>query len=160
MASEQQLFHLDHRLLGISPRAVTLFVPEMLRAAKAMKADLAVLRPYIAGADVRSTGTVVIGTVKSDLHDIGKNLVGMMLEGAGFRIIDLGVDVSAESFLDAAHDNAADIVAMSALLTTTMPAMKATVAGARRSTRPSPTRSGPTASPTMRPGRWGWCGVW
>ena len=109
----------------------TLFVPEMLRAAKAMKAGLAVLRPYIAGADVRSTGTVVIGTVKSDLHDIGKNLVGMMLEGAGFRVIDLGVDVSAESFLDAARDNAADIVAMSALLTTTMPAMKATVAGLR-----------------------------
>ncbi len=108
-----------------------LFVPEMLVAARAMKAGMEVLRPHLADADVRSAGTVVIGTVQSDVHDIGKSLVGMMLEGAGFTVVDLGVDVPAEAFLDAAETHQADVIAMSALLTTTMPAMQATVAKLR-----------------------------
>lgn len=105
-----------------------LFVPEMLMAAQAMKAGLEVLRPLLADADAKPKGTIVIGTVKGDLHDIGKNLVSMMLEGAGFRVIDLGVDVETDKFLAAAAEGKAEIVAMSALLTTTMPAMEATVA--------------------------------
>ncbi len=105
-----------------------LFVPEMLMAAHAMKAGLAVLRPLLADADAQPKGTIVIGTVKGDLHDIGKNLVSMMLEGAGFKVVDLGVDVETDTFLAAAAEHEAQIVAMSALLTTTMPAMEATVA--------------------------------
>lgn len=104
-----------------------LFVPEMLMAAQAMKAGLQVLKPHLAGGATQSKGTVVIGTVKGDLHDIGKNLVSMMMEGAGFNVVDLGVDVPAEKFLQAAKENNANIVALSALLTTTMPAMEATV---------------------------------
>ena len=103
------------------------FLPEMLQAARAMKAGMEVLRPYIAAGTGEKKGTIVIATVKGDLHDIGKNLVGMMLEGAGFEVINLGVDVDAEDFLRAAEEHAADIVCMSALLTTTMPAMAATV---------------------------------
>jgi 5-methyltetrahydrofolate--homocysteine methyltransferase len=103
------------------------FVPEMLMAAEAMKRGVAVLRPHLADTGVRPTGTVVIGTVRGDQHDIGKNLVAMMLECAGFRVINLGVDVGAGAFLAAARQNNADIVAMSALLTTTMPAMKLTI---------------------------------
>lgn len=105
-----------------------LFVPEMLMAAQAMKAGLEVLRPLLADADAKPKGTIVIGTVKGDLHDIGKNLVSMMLEGAGFKVVDLGVDVETDKFLAAAAEHKAEIVAMSALLTTTMPAMEATVA--------------------------------
>jgi 5-methyltetrahydrofolate--homocysteine methyltransferase len=108
-----------------------LFVPEMLMAAQAMKAGLEVLRPLLSEADAKPKGTIVIGTVKGDLHDIGKNLVSMMLEGAGFRVVDLGVDVDAEKFIGAAEQNQAEIVAMSALLTTTMPAMEATIAAIR-----------------------------
>jgi 5-methyltetrahydrofolate--homocysteine methyltransferase len=104
------------------------FVPEMLRAAQAMKAGLEVLRPLLAETESRPKGTVVIGTVKGDQHDIGKNLVVMMLEGAGFRVIDLGVDVETDRFISAARENKAEIVALSALLTTTMLAMKTTVA--------------------------------
>jgi 5-methyltetrahydrofolate--homocysteine methyltransferase len=104
-----------------------LFVPEMLAAARAMKAGLAILKPVLAKAESNTIGTVVIGTVKGDLHDIGKNLVAMMIEGAGFTVIDLGVDVDATGFLSAAKENSADIVALSALLTTTLPAMEATV---------------------------------
>jgi 5-methyltetrahydrofolate--homocysteine methyltransferase len=103
------------------------FVPEMLIAARAMQSGLALLKPYLLQADVKSTGKVVIGTVRGDLHDIGKNLVSMMLEGAGFEVIDLGTDVTPEKFVSAAKDQGADIVALSALLTTTMPHMKATV---------------------------------
>ena len=103
------------------------FVPEMLIAARAMKAGLALLRPLLIEADVKPAGKVAAGTVKGDLHDIGKNLVCMMLEGAGFEIVDLGVDVSPEKFLDAVVNRDVDIVAMSALLTTTMPNMKVTV---------------------------------
>ena len=103
------------------------YVPEMLIAARAMQTGLALLKPYLKEADVKSTGKVVIGTVKGDLHDIGKNLVAMMLEGAGFEIVDLGTDVPPERFVDAVREQGAQIVALSALLTTTMPSMKTTI---------------------------------
>lgn len=103
------------------------FVPEMLIAARAMKAGLAILKPYLVEADVKPIGKVASGTVKGDLHDIGKNLVCMMLEGAGFEILDLGTDVSPEKFVDAVKSGGANLIAMSALLTTTMPNMKNTV---------------------------------
>ena len=103
------------------------FVPEMLIAARAMQAGLAILKPYLKEADVQSAGKVVIGTVKGDLHDIGKNLVAMMLEGAGFEIIDLGTDVAPERYVEAVREHGAQIVAMSALLTTTMPSIKTTI---------------------------------
>lgn len=104
-----------------------LFVPEMLMAAQAMKGGLAILKPLLAEGTTESKGTVVIGTVKGDLHDIGKNLVSMMMEGAGFNVVDLGVDVDAAKFVEAAQANKAKVVALSALLTTTMPAMQATI---------------------------------
>jgi 5-methyltetrahydrofolate--homocysteine methyltransferase len=103
------------------------FVPEMLIAARAMQKGLEVLKPYLSEEDVHSPGKVVIGTVKGDLHDIGKNLVAMMLEGAAFEVVDLGTDVSPEKFIDAVRESGAQIVAMSALLTTTMPNMKRTI---------------------------------
>jgi len=96
------------------------FVPEMLIAARAMSAGMDLIRPLLVQNDVKMAGKVAIGTVQGDLHDIGKNLVGMMLEGAGFEIVDLGVDASPEQFVNAVKDNGANIVAMSALLTTTM----------------------------------------
>ncbi|HEX3052286.1 MAG TPA: corrinoid protein [Aggregatilineaceae bacterium] len=102
------------------------FVPEMLIAARAMQAALKILKPLLVAQGVESIGKVAIGTVKGDLHDIGKSLVAMMLEGAGFEIMDLGVDVAPEKFVDAVR-NGARIVAMSALLTTTMPNMKVTI---------------------------------
>ena len=108
-----------------------LFVPEMLMAAQAMKRGVAVLRPHLTGTGARPKGTIVIGTVKGDQHDIGKNLVAMMLECAGFNVIDLGVDVAAGKFLTAARKSNADIVAMSALLSTTMSAMERTIAKLR-----------------------------
>lgn len=101
-----------------------LFVPEMLMAAQAMKAGLALLKPHLGEGKSQSKGTVVIGTVKGDLHDIGKNLVAMMMEGAGFDVVDLGVDVDTDAFLKAAAEKKATVIALSALLTTTMPAMK------------------------------------
>jgi len=104
-----------------------LYVPEMLKAAQVMKAGLEILKPLLAGGQVHTKGTVVIGTVKGDLHDIGKNLVSMMMEGAGFEVIDLGVDVASEKFVQAAAEKKADVIALSALLTTTMPAMQTTV---------------------------------
>ena len=103
------------------------FVPEMLIAARAMKAGLALLRPHLVEADVKPAGKVSAGTVKGDLHDIGKNLVCMMLEGAGFEIVDLGVDVSPEQFLKSVTEQGVDVIAMSALLTTTMPNMRTTI---------------------------------
>ena len=103
------------------------FVPEMLIAARAMQQGLTILKPHLQQSDIVSQGKVVIGTVKGDLHDIGKNLVSMMLEGAGFEMVDLGTDVSAEKFLEAVKDAPADVVAMSALLTTTMPQMKTVI---------------------------------
>jgi len=106
----------------------TLFVPEMLMAADTVQAGLDILRPLLVDAGVRAVGTIVLGTVKGDLHDIGKNLVGMMFEGAGFKVIDLGTDVDPEVFITAAQENDADIIAMSGLLTTSMPEMEKAVA--------------------------------
>jgi len=103
------------------------FVPEMLIAARAMQAGMVLLKPFLLSSDVKSSGKVAIGTIKGDLHDIGKNLVALMLEGAGFEIIDLGVDVSPDKFVEAIATGGADIVAFSALLTTTMPNMKNTI---------------------------------
>lgn len=103
------------------------FVPEMLMAAKAMKAGLDVLKPLLAQGEGEKKGTIIIGTVKGDLHDIGKNLVSMMMEGAGFEVIDLGVDVDSDKFIQSAKDNGAEIICMSALLTTTMPGMEETI---------------------------------
>lgn len=96
------------------------FVPEVLVAARAMKASMEILRPLLVATDVQPIGTIVLGTVRGDLHDIGKNLVAMMLEGAGFRVVDLGVDVAADKFIAAAKEHNPQIVGMSALLTTTM----------------------------------------
>ena len=103
------------------------FVPEMLVAARAMKVGLAILQPLLVDAAVEPVGQVVIGTVRGDMHDIGKNLVGMMLEGAGFKIIDLGTDVAPEKFIEAIKESGANIVGLSALLTTTMPSMERTI---------------------------------
>jgi 5-methyltetrahydrofolate--homocysteine methyltransferase len=103
------------------------FVPEMLVAARAMKAGMAVLKPFLVSSDVKPAGRIVTGTVKGDLHDIGKNLVGMMLEGNGFEVKDLGVDVAPEKFVEVVKSGEVDIVAMSALLTTTMTNMKSTI---------------------------------
>jgi len=103
------------------------FVPEMLVSARAMQAGLELLKPAMKAADVKSAGTVAVGTVKGDLHDIGKNLVSMMLEGAGYIIRDLGTDVAPETFVAEVKKGDIDIVAMSALLTTTMPNMKTTI---------------------------------
>jgi 5-methyltetrahydrofolate--homocysteine methyltransferase len=102
------------------------FVPEMLMAARAMKAGLQIIRPLLIDSGVKPAGKVAIGTVKGDLHDIGKNLVAMMLEGAGFAIIDLGTDVDPEKFVDAAHEGI-NIICLSALLTTTMLNMESTI---------------------------------
>jgi 5-methyltetrahydrofolate--homocysteine methyltransferase len=99
------------------------YVPEMLIAARAMQAGLKLLKPGLAETGVKAVGRVIIGTVAGDLHDIGKNLVGMMLEGAGFEVIDLGTDVKPEAYVNAVREHKPDIVAMSALLTTTMPNM-------------------------------------
>ncbi len=104
-----------------------LFVPEMLMAAQAMKGGVALLKPFLTEEISNAKGTIIIGTVKGDLHDIGKNLVVIMLEGAGFKVVDLGVDVAAEQFVTAARENDANIVALSALLTTTMAVMETTV---------------------------------
>ena len=103
------------------------FVPEMLISARAMQAAMNLLRPRLAEGDVSVAGTVVIGTVAGDLHDIGKNLVGMMLEGSGFDVIDLGTDVSPQRFVDTVKEQKPNLIGMSALLTTTMPSMGATI---------------------------------
>ncbi len=103
------------------------FVPEMLLSARAMMASMNILRPLMAAAGAQPVGRVAIGTVKGDLHDIGKNLVGAMLEGGGFEVIDLGADVSPERFIEAVANGSASLVAVSALLTVTMPAMKTIV---------------------------------
>jgi len=104
-----------------------MFVPQMLRSAKAMQECVKLIKPQFHEEDLKSKGKVVIGTVKGDLHDIGKNLVAMMMEGAGFSITDLGVDVSADTFLQKAQEVEPDILAMSALLSTTMPGMRETI---------------------------------
>ena len=110
-----------------------LFVPEMLIAARAMKAGMAALEPALAAAGVAPEFTAVVGTVEGDLHDIGKNLVGMMWKGAGFEVVDLGVNVPAARFAEAASEHSAHIVGLSALLTTTMPGMRAAVEAVRAS---------------------------
>jgi 5-methyltetrahydrofolate--homocysteine methyltransferase len=115
------------REVGCRFEAGDYYVPEMLIAARAMQSGMAILKPHLQQTDRKPSGRVVIGTVKGDLHDIGKNLVALMLEGAGFEIIDLGVDVPAEEFVKVAADVKPDIVALSALLTTTMPSMKTTL---------------------------------
>jgi methylmalonyl-CoA mutase cobalamin-binding domain/chain len=115
------------RIVGIDFRDGILFVPEVLLAANAMKAGMEILRPLLAETGVERVGKVVIGTVKGDIHDIGKNLVGMMLEGAGFEVIDLGINNPVESYLSALQEHQPDILGMSALLTTTMPYMKVVI---------------------------------
>ena len=105
------------------------FIPEVLISAKAMNLALDILKPHLAEMNVKSLGKVVIGTIQGDLHDIGKNIVGMLLQGAGFEIVDLGADVSVEKFVDSVKNEKADIVGMSALLTTTMINMKSVIDG-------------------------------
>ena len=109
------------------------FVPELLLSARAMKAALALIRPLLAATGAQPTGRVALGTVKGDLHDIGKNLVAAMLEGGGYEVIDLGVNVSPEQFVAAVKEKGVNIVAMSALLTTTMPSMKTTIEALKQS---------------------------
>jgi len=114
-------------IVGADFRDGILFVPEVLLAANAMKAGMAVLRPLLAETGAEPVGKMVIGTVKGDIHDIGKNLVGMMMEGAGFEVIDLGINTDAETYLAALKEHRPDILGMSALLTTTMPYMKVVI---------------------------------
>lgn len=114
--------------VGVRFEAGEYYVPEMLVAARAMQAGLNLLKPYLSESGVNPKGKVVLGTVKGDLHDIGKNLVGIMLEGAGYQVIDLGTDVSPEKFTAAIEDGV-DVIGLSALLTTTMPAMKEVILG-------------------------------
>ncbi len=111
-------------VVGAKFKANEFYIPEVLIAARAMKAGMGILRPILAEKNIKGVGTVVLGTVRGDLHDIGKNLVAMMLEGAGFEVIDLGVDVSPEKFIETAKEKKADLVGLSALLTTTMTSMK------------------------------------
>ncbi len=115
------------RIVGIDFRDGILFVPEVLMAANAMKAGMTILRPLLAETGAPKTGKMVIGTVKGDIHDIGKNLVAMMMEGAGFEVINLGVNNPVETYLAALEEHRPDILGMSALLTTTMPYMKVVI---------------------------------
>ena len=114
-------------IVGADFRDGILFVPEVLMAAKAMKAGMAILRPLLAETGAQKIGTMVVGTVKGDIHDIGKNLTGMMMEGAGFEVIDLGVNNSVDNFMAAIEKHKPDILGMSALLTTTMPYMRVVI---------------------------------
>lgn len=114
-------------VVGVKFKNNEFYVPEVLIAARAMKAGLKILRPKLAETGVEPIGKFVVGTIKGDLHDIGKNLVSMMLEGAGFEVIDLGVDVSPEKFADAIRENNASIIGLSALLTTTMVNMRSVI---------------------------------
>ena len=114
-------------IVGEDFRDGILFVPEVLLAANAMKAGMAILRPLLAETGAKPIGKMVIGTVKGDIHDIGKNLVGMMMEGAGFEVIDLGINTDADAYLAALEKERPDILGMSALLTTTMPYMKVVI---------------------------------
>ena len=114
-------------IVGIDFRDGILFVPEVLMAANAMKAGLAILKPILSDTGAKPVGKMVIGTVKGDIHDIGKNLVGMMMEGAGFEVFDLGINVEADKYMAALEEHKPDILGMSALLTTTMPYMKVVI---------------------------------
>jgi 5-methyltetrahydrofolate--homocysteine methyltransferase len=115
------------QIVGVDFRDGILFVPEVLLAANAMKGGMAVLKPLLAETGAKPIGKMVIGTVKGDIHDIGKNLVGMMMEGAGFEVIDIGINNSVEEYFAALLEHEPDILGMSALLTTTMPYMKVVV---------------------------------
>ena len=119
-------------IVGKDFREGILFVPEVLMSAKAMKAGMVILRPLLAETGAPSIGTVVIGTVKGDIHDIGKNLVSMMLEGAGFEVFDIGINNSLEEYLAAIQEHKPDILGMSALLTTTMPYMRVVIDGLKK----------------------------
>ena len=114
-------------IVGIDFRDGILFVPEVLMAANAMKAGMALLKPILSAAGAKPIGIMVVGTVKGDIHDIGKNLVGMMMEGAGFEVVDLGINTDADTFITALEKEDATILGMSALLTTTMPYMKVVI---------------------------------
>jgi methylmalonyl-CoA mutase cobalamin-binding domain/chain len=114
-------------IVGIDFRDGILFVPEVLMAANAMKAGMALLKPILEETGAKPVGKIVVGTVKGDIHDIGKNLVGMMMEGAGFEVIDLGINVEADAYIEAIEQHEASILGMSALLTTTMPYMKVVI---------------------------------
>ena len=114
-------------IVGVDFRDGILFVPEVLMSASAMKAGMELLKPILSASGVEPIGKVVVGTVKGDIHDIGKNLVGMMLEGAGFEVTDLGINIDADTYIDAIKDKGATILGMSALLTTTMPYMKVVI---------------------------------
>ena len=114
-------------VVGKRFKANEMFIPEVLRCAKCMHGAMEILRPLLVKAGVKTAGTFVIGTVKGDLHDIGKNLVGMMFEGAGFQVIDLGIDLEPQEFIDALKEHKATLLGMSALLTTTMPKMGETI---------------------------------
>lgn len=116
---------MDH--VGVEFKAGNMFVPEVLRSAKAMQEAMNIIRPILAETGIETTGKILIGTVKGDLHDIGKNLVGMMCEGSGFEVIDLGKDVDPTAFIEAAEEHQPDIIGMSALLTTTMLSMDRTI---------------------------------
>jgi 5-methyltetrahydrofolate--homocysteine methyltransferase len=127
-------------IVGDKFRRDELFMPEVLISAKAMQAGMDILRPKLIEAGVKLAGKIVVGTVKGDLHDIGKNLVGMLMEGAGFQVIDLGIDVSSEKFVEAVKSHKSNILGLSALLTTTMPKMKEVIeslveAGVRESVK-------------------------
>ncbi|EHQ91173.1 cobalamin B12-binding domain-containing protein [Desulfosporosinus youngiae] len=111
-------------VVGVRFKAGDMFVPEVLMSARSMTGGLEIVKPLIAAADQKSNGKILIGTVKGDLHDIGKNLVSMLIESGGFEVINMGVDISTEDFVDASIKHEPDIIALSALLTTTMPAMK------------------------------------
>ena len=114
-------------IVGVDFRDGILFVPEVLMAANAMKAGMGILKPILSDTGAKPVGKMVIGTVKGDIHDIGKNLVGMMMEGAGFEVVDLGINVEADTYIDAMEEHEATILGMSALLTTTMPYMKVVI---------------------------------
>ena len=114
-------------IVGVDFKDGELFIPEVLIAAQAMKSGMEVLKPLLAEADTPSEGKIVLGTVQGDLHDIGKNLVGMMMEGAGFIVYDLGIDIPPEKFVAAVKEQKPDLVGLSALLTTSMPMMKTTI---------------------------------
>ena len=119
-------------VVGRKFKANEMYIPEVLIAARAMHAAMDILKPLLAQTGAPTKGIAIIGTVQGDLHDIGKNLVSMMLEGAGFTVVDIGVDIPAEKFVEAAKENKADIVGLSALLTTTMPAMKEIIDAVRK----------------------------
>ncbi|MBG7610368.1 MAG: corrinoid protein [Anaerolineae bacterium] len=119
------MFGMDH--VGVEFKAGNMFVPEVLRSARAMQSAMTRIKPLLAEAGESLTGKVILGTVKGDLHDIGKNLVGMMCEGAGFEVIDMGKDITPEAFVEGTKEHMPDILGMSALLTTTMRSMEQTI---------------------------------